>query len=146
VNERIMADIASNAFYQDNFPNNGQRFVAWYLHRVLMLDVHQTKAAITDGADDKQIDAIVVEDGEDRRIRVIQGKFVKPESIDAAPLREGAVQAKRSTKRNASDCRAAFARESSTSKAPKRRSGDMGDKLAAMSLRRVHSVTQFVSQ
>ena len=30
----------------------------------------------------------MVEDGEDRRVRVIQGKFVKPDSIDAAPLRE----------------------------------------------------------
>ena len=32
---------------------------------MLLLDVHQTKAAITDGQNDKQIDAIVVEDGED---------------------------------------------------------------------------------
>jgi len=86
--DRIQADIASNSFYRENFPNDGQRFVAWYLHRVLLLDVHQTKAAITDGAGDKQIDAIVVEDGEERRIRVVQGKFVKPESIDATPLRE----------------------------------------------------------
>src|SRR5262249_25892356 len=57
-------------------------------HRVLLLDLHETKAAITDGQHDKQIDAIVVEDGEERRIRVLQGKFVKPESVDAAPLRE----------------------------------------------------------
>lgn len=85
---RIMAEIKENSFYRDNFPNDGQRFVAWYLHRVLLLDVHETKAAITDGQNDKQIDAIVVEDGEERRIRVLQGKFVKPESIDAAPLRE----------------------------------------------------------
>src|SRR2546421_3920864 len=85
---RITADIRENPFFKDNFPNDGQRFVAWYLHRVLMLDVHETRAAITDGQNDKQIDAIVVEDGEERRIRVMQGKFVKPESIDGAPLRE----------------------------------------------------------
>jgi hypothetical protein len=36
---------------------------AWYLHRVLLMDVYQTKAVITDGANDKQIDAIVFEDG-----------------------------------------------------------------------------------
>ncbi|NLD82300.1 MAG: hypothetical protein GX642_14180 [Smithella sp.] len=85
---RILADIRNNPFYTNNFSNEGQRFVAWYLHRVLLLDVHETKAAITDGQNDKQIDAIVVEDGEWRRIRVIQGKFVKPEPIDAEPLRE----------------------------------------------------------
>ncbi len=86
--DRITSEIASNSFYRDNFPNDGQRFVAWYLHRVLSLDVYETRAAITDGQSDKQIDAIVVEDGEDRRIRIIQGKFVKPEPIDAGPLRE----------------------------------------------------------
>ncbi|WP_437688485.1 AIPR family protein [Sorangium sp. So ce176] len=88
MHQQITAEIADNTFYRDNFANDGQRFVAWYLHRVLQLDVHATKAAITDGQHDKQIDAIVVEDGEDRRIRVIQGKFVKPEPIDATPLRE----------------------------------------------------------
>lgn len=86
--ERVASEIASNSFFRDNFPNDGQRFVAWYLHRVLLLDVHETRAAITDGQNDKQIDAIVVEDGEERRIRIIQGKFVKPEPIDAGPLRE----------------------------------------------------------
>lgn len=86
--DRIVGEIQANAFYGDNFPNPGQRFVAWYLHRVLLLDVHETRAAITDGPSDKQIDAIVVEDGEERRIRVIQGKFVNSGTIDAEPLRE----------------------------------------------------------
>src|SRR5437763_5543304 len=88
MHDRIMAEIAADPFYKDNFPNDGQRFVAWYLHRVLLLDVHETRAAITDGQNDKQIDAIVVEDGEERRVRVLQGKFIKPEAIDATPLRE----------------------------------------------------------
>lgn len=86
--ERIKSEIAGNSFFRENFPNDGQRFVAWYLHRVLLLDVHETKSAITDGQNDKQIDAIVVEDGEDRRIRIVQGKFVKPDPINAEPLRE----------------------------------------------------------
>ena len=86
--EQIMAEITATPFYQENFPNTGQRFVAWYLRRVLLMDMHETKAAITDGQNDKQIDAIVVEDGEERRIRVIQGKFVEPKPIDAEPLRE----------------------------------------------------------
>ncbi len=84
----ILSEIHGNPFYMDNFPNDGQRFVAWYLHRVLLLDIYETKAAITDGPNDKQIDAIIVEDGEDRRVRMIQGKFIKPESINAEPLRE----------------------------------------------------------
>jgi hypothetical protein len=86
--DQILQEIRANSFYKDNFPNDGQRFVAWYLHRVLMMDVHETRAAITDGQLDKQIDAIVVEDGEDRRVRIIQGKFLKPNVIDAEPLRE----------------------------------------------------------
>lgn len=86
--DRIMAEIGNDSFYSDNFANDGQRFVAWYLRNVLLLDVHQTKAAITDGQLDKQIDAIVVEDGEDRRVRIIQGKFVKPEAIDGEAIRE----------------------------------------------------------
>lgn len=86
--ERITSEIESNNFFRDNFSNDGQRFVAWYLHRVLLLDVHETRAAIADGQLDKQIDAIVVEDGEERRVRIIQGKFVKPEPINAEPLRE----------------------------------------------------------
>lgn len=86
--DRILAEIRDGSFYQENFPNDGQRFVAWYLHRVMLMDVHATRLAITDGQLDKQIDAIVVEDGEERRIRVIQGKFIKPDPINAEPLRE----------------------------------------------------------
>jgi hypothetical protein len=86
--EQILRETQANPFYRDNFANDGQRFVAWYLHRVLQKDVHETRASITDGQLDKQIDAIVVEDGEDRRVRVIQGKFVRPDVIDATALRE----------------------------------------------------------
>ena len=86
--EQILAEIEADSFYHDNFPNDGQRFVAWYLRRVLLMDIYETKAAITDGQNDKQIDAIVVEDGEDRLIRIIQGKFIAPEIINAEPLRE----------------------------------------------------------
>lgn len=86
--DQIVREINADCFYRDNFANDGPRFVAWYLRRVLLLDVHQTRAAITDGQLDKQIDAIVVEDGEEQRVRVLQGKFVKPGTIDGADLRE----------------------------------------------------------
>ena len=74
-------------YYQQNFPNDGQRFVAWYLFNILQQDRNQTKDAITDGKDDKQIDAIVIND-DTQTVHIIQGKFVAGEQIDAEPLRE----------------------------------------------------------
>jgi hypothetical protein len=75
MHDRVMNEIRRIPFLRDNFANDGQRFVAWCLNRVLLVDVPATRAAITDGQDDKQIDAIVVEDGEKRRVRVVQGKL-----------------------------------------------------------------------
>ena len=74
-------------YYVQNFPNDGQRFVAWYLRNVHLRDQNEAKADITDGADDKQIDAIFVDD-DNSTIYVMQGKFVGADTIDAEPLRE----------------------------------------------------------
>lgn len=74
-------------YYQQNFPNDGPRFVAWYLRNIHSRDMNEAKADITDGSDDKQIDAIFVDD-DNSTIYVIQGKFVGADSIDAEPLRE----------------------------------------------------------
>jgi hypothetical protein len=74
-------------YYQQNFPNDGQRFVAWYLCNVHLRDRNQAKDDITDGADDKQIDAIVIDDDKST-IFVIQGKFIGGNVVDAEPLRE----------------------------------------------------------
>jgi len=83
---QITNDIAQD-YYQQNFPNDGQRFVAWYLRNIHLRDPIQTRDDITDGADDKQIDAIFVDD--DRAtIFVVQGKFIGGTTIDAEPLRE----------------------------------------------------------
>src|SRR5262245_29267519 len=49
--------------------------------------MNETKAEITDGADDKQIDAISVDD-DSSTVYVIQGKFIGTDSVDAEPLRE----------------------------------------------------------
>ena len=69
------------------FPNDGQRFVAWYLRNIHLRDPIQARDDITDGADDKQIDAIFVDD--DRAtIFVVQGKFIGGTTVDAEPLRE----------------------------------------------------------
>jgi hypothetical protein len=59
--KQISDDIAQD-YYQQNFSNDGQRFVAWYLRNIHLRDPIQARDDITDGADDKQIDAIFVDD------------------------------------------------------------------------------------
>lgn len=82
IREEIMQD-----YYIQNFSNEGQRFVAWYLRNIHMRDMNETKTEVTDGPDDKQIDAIFVDD-DNNTVYVIQGKFVGMHTIDAEPLRE----------------------------------------------------------
>ena len=62
-------------------------FVAWYVHNVHGRDIIETKEDVTDGPDDKQIDAIVVDD-DASTVHVLQGKFIGKGSVDAEPLRE----------------------------------------------------------
>lgn len=85
--DQIQRDIQSDPYYRQNFPNDGQRFVAWYLRRVLLRDSIATRDDITDGANDKQIDALIVDD-EERRVLIIQGKFIGARQVDAEPLRK----------------------------------------------------------
>ena len=85
--DQIKREIADNTYYAQNFPNDGQRFVAWYLRRVLLRDAVATRDDITDGPHDKQIDAVIVDDDE-RRIVIVQGKFIDAGSVDGEPLRE----------------------------------------------------------
>ena len=59
--EKIKEDIAQE-YYVKNYPNDGQRFVAWYLRNIHNLDTFEAKACITDGAGDKQIDAVYIDD------------------------------------------------------------------------------------
>ncbi len=84
--ERIREDIAQD-YYRQNFTNDGQRFVAWYLRNIHLRDPNQTKYEVTDGGDDKQIDGIVIDEN-NSVIYVIQGKFIGENSVDAEPLRE----------------------------------------------------------
>ena len=74
-------------FYRDHFDNDGQRFVAWYVQNVHRRDMIGTVHDVTDGPDDKQIDAIVVDD-DASTVFVMQGKFVEAGTVDAEPLRE----------------------------------------------------------
>lgn len=84
--EKIQEEIKAD-YYQQNYPNDGQRFVAWYLFNILHQDRNQAKDAITDGADDKQIDAVVVDD-DTQTVYIIQGKYMQGGVVDAEPLRE----------------------------------------------------------
>ena len=83
---KILNDIKQD-YYIQNYPNDGQRFIAWYLRNIYNLDTYETKDCITDGAGDKQIDAIYIDD-QNSIIYIIQGKFYKGDTVDAEPLRE----------------------------------------------------------
>ena len=74
-------------YFQTKFSNDGQRFVAWYLRNILFRDMNEARDDITDGADDKQIDALIVDD-EKAIVRIVQGKFIQNSTVDAEPLRE----------------------------------------------------------
>ena len=82
---KIQEDLKQN-YYLDNYPNDGQRFVAWYLRNIYNLDEIETRDAIVDGAGDKQIDAVYINNSE-CKIYIIQGKYYKGNS-DAKPVRE----------------------------------------------------------
>lgn len=82
----ILNQIQSD-FFQQRFSNDGQRFVAWYLRNILSRDMNETRDDITDGADDKQIDAIVIDDDKSI-VHIVQGKFIQSGVVDSSPLRE----------------------------------------------------------
>ncbi|MCY4409851.1 MAG: AIPR family protein [Caldilineaceae bacterium] len=84
--EKIRDEI-TREFYKQNFSNDGQRFVAWYVHNIHGRDMIETREDVTDGPDDKHIDAIVVDD-DNNTVYVIQGKFIGEGRVDAEPLRE----------------------------------------------------------
>lgn len=83
--EKIKSDIKQD-YYIKNFPNDGQRFVAWYMRNIHLLDQKQAKDSVTDGAKDKQIDAIYVDD-DNSKVFVVQGKYYNG-SINGEPVRE----------------------------------------------------------
>lgn len=84
--EKIKKEISQD-YYLNNYPNDGQRFVAWYLRNIHNLDTVEAKDCITDGAGDKQIDAIYI-DNQASVVYIIQGKFYSGSTVDAEPLRE----------------------------------------------------------
>lgn len=84
--EKIKEEI-KQVYYQQNFSNDGQRFIAWYLRNVHLRDQNQAKYDTTDGKDDKQIDAVVIDD-DNSIVSIVQGKFIGADRVDAQPLHE----------------------------------------------------------
>ncbi len=84
--EKVKHDITQE-YYTVNFPNDGQRFIAWYLRNIHGLDTVEARNCITDGAGDKQIDAVYV-NNQNETVYIIQGKFYASDKIDSAPLME----------------------------------------------------------
>src|SRR5262245_37694127 len=85
--DRIRRDIGGDPYYAQNFANDGERFLAWYLRNVHGRTPLQARSDITDGQDDKQIDALLVDD-ERLRVIIVQGKFFSSASVDQQPLQE----------------------------------------------------------
>jgi hypothetical protein len=82
----VKVDLKNDSYYLQNFPNEGQRFLAWYLRNCYNRTSIQSKDDITDGPNDKEFDAVIVDD-EKRQIIVIQSKFYAG-SVDHQPLQE----------------------------------------------------------
>ncbi len=84
---KIIEKEISQDYYKNNYSNDGQRFVAWYMRNIHLLDQRQAKDAITDGTNDKQIDAVYIDEDE-QKIYIVQGKYYTGGSIDASAVRE----------------------------------------------------------
>jgi len=84
---RIKRDIEADNYYSQNYSNDGERFLAWYLRNVYLRTPVQARDDITDGAEDKEIDAVLVDD-EKRQVIVIQGKFCSTTAVDHEPIHE----------------------------------------------------------
>ena len=83
--DRIRADL-NDKYYKQNFSNDGQRFLAWYLRNCYARTPIQARDDITDGPNDKEIDAVII-DEEKRQIIIVQSKFFVG-SVDHQPLQE----------------------------------------------------------
>ncbi len=84
---RIQADIDKDPYYKDNFANDGERFLAWYLRNIYQRTAVEARQDITDGQNDKEIDAVIVDD-EKRKVFIFQGKFFTTSSVDGGPIQE----------------------------------------------------------
>ncbi len=83
---KILGEVSADPYYK-TFANDGQRFIAWYLRNVWDYDANEVAHAMTDGANDNEIDAVMI-DNEASKIVIVQGKFLEASTVDAGPLQE----------------------------------------------------------
>jgi len=84
--EIVAKEIGAQVVFRD-LPNKGQQFVAWYVHRVLGASPMDAVDALTDGANDKQIDAVHI-DHDLRRVVIVQGKYYEVGTVTGDAVRE----------------------------------------------------------
>ena len=84
--EAVAKEIAAQPLFRE-LPNKGQQFVAWYVHRIHGASPMDALDALTDGANDKQIDAIHI-DHDMKRVVVVQGKYYEVGSVSGEAVRE----------------------------------------------------------
>lgn len=84
--ELVAKEIAAQPLFLE-LPNKGQQFVAWYVHRIHGALVLDAIDALTDGANDKQIDGVHI-DHDMKRIIVVQGKYYEAGSVTGEAIRE----------------------------------------------------------
>lgn len=86
LSEIVTKEIAAQPVF-DSLANEGQQFVAWYVHRVLGASPMDAMDALTDGAKDKQIDAVHI-DHDLKRVVIVQGKYYEARSVTGEAIRE----------------------------------------------------------
>jgi hypothetical protein len=82
----VATEIEAQPLFQE-LPNEGQRFVAWYVHRILGASPMDAIDSLTDGPYDKQIDAVHI-DHDFKRVSIIQGKYYSSGTVTGEGVRE----------------------------------------------------------
>ena len=72
--------------YYKKYSNIGQKFVGWYLATIYHIDPIEVLSLVTDGANDKCIDAVFVDD-DAQIIHIVQGKY-STGSVDSHAVEE----------------------------------------------------------
>jgi len=79
-------EIAATPEYS-GMADEGKQFVAWYLQRAHGIEALAAADAVTCGTNDKQIDAVFIDDDE-ARIIIIQGKFYRSSNVTGEAVGE----------------------------------------------------------
>ena len=73
---QIQQEIQSGPYYQQNFANDGERFVAWYLQHRDASRFHRSTRRHNRPPKTTSRSTPVIVDDDERRVFIIQGKFI----------------------------------------------------------------------